>query len=215
MWGRLLHSANNAPGREPLTPASDGASSPDQGLHPLIRKHLDDVLRSPEFVRSSRLSQLLRFAVEQRLAGTDVTERLLAEKVFQKSEDWDPKVDPAVRMAFSRLRLKLKGFYETAGQSNAVRVDLPLGTYNPEIAASEREPETPPAPRAPKRPRVLSLLAAATAGLILLASLGALAIRQFEPAAAAAHDFSVVPIATQLGGEVSPDISPNAKQVGG
>ena len=48
-------------------------------------------------------------------------------------------VDPLVRIEAARLREKLREYYGTEGQSDAIHIDLPKGTYTPLIEFREGE----------------------------------------------------------------------------
>ena len=43
-------------------------------------------------------------------------------------ETFDPITDPLVRIEAARLREKLREYYGTEGQSDAIHIDLPKGT---------------------------------------------------------------------------------------
>ena len=50
-----------------------------------------------------------------------------------------PSTDPLVRIEAARLREKLREYYGTEGQSDAIHIDLPKGTYAPLIEFREGE----------------------------------------------------------------------------
>ena len=54
-------------------------------------------------------------------------------EVFDRPETFDPTVDPLVRIEAARLRDKLREYYEADGQSDPIRIDLPKGSYTPQI----------------------------------------------------------------------------------
>ena len=75
---------------------------------PLVRWQLERVLSSSSFIRSERLSRLLRFVVERHLDGRDdaLKESVIALEVFG-NRDYDPKQDSIVRTEVARLRARL------------------------------------------------------------------------------------------------------------
>ena len=78
----------------------------------------------------------LEYLVNETLAGRG--ERLkgynVALEVFWMSpETFDPTVDPLVRIEAARLREKLREYYGTDGQGDPIHIDLPKGTYTPQI----------------------------------------------------------------------------------
>ena len=57
----------------------------------------------------------------------------IAVEVFDRPESFDPAVDPLVRIEAARLRDKLREYYESEGQNDPIRIDLPKGAYAPHI----------------------------------------------------------------------------------
>jgi adenylate cyclase len=51
--------------------------------------------------------------------------------VFQRPPDYDPKVDPIVRVQAGRLRSKLGEYYATEGAHDSVVIQIPKGAYVP------------------------------------------------------------------------------------
>src|ERR1700733_16102266 len=98
---------------------------------------LSRILATPAFIRSPRLAEFLRYVVEQRGAGrTDAPKELeIGARVFGKPLDYDPRIDPVVRVQARLLRFKLHEYYETAGKNDPVRIDLPKGSYLPCFSA--------------------------------------------------------------------------------
>jgi len=74
-----------------------------------VRQALQCVLASRPFFQARRPSQFLRFIVESTLAGraNQIKEYLIGVEVFERPSDYDPKVDPIVRIEAGRLRKKL------------------------------------------------------------------------------------------------------------
>lgn len=100
-----------------------------------IREQLDRILKSGPFHQSQRRQRFLEYLVIETLAGRG--ERLkaytVAVEVFDRPETFDPLVDPVVRVEAGRLREKLREYYDTDGQNDPVRIELPKGSYMPHI----------------------------------------------------------------------------------
>ena len=100
-----------------------------------IRKQLDRILHSGPFRQSQRRRRFLEYIVNETLAGR--SDRLkgysVALEVFGRSENFNPVVDPVVRVEAARLREKLREYYGADGRSDPIRIDLPKGTYMPQI----------------------------------------------------------------------------------
>jgi len=98
-----------------------------------VLEQLDRLLANSDFDASPRSRDFVRFIVEETLAGRadDLTQASIATRVFGRREDFDATVDPIVRIQAGRLRRSLERYYLLAGQSDAVRIELPRGTYIP------------------------------------------------------------------------------------
>ncbi len=94
---------------------------------------LERILASRFFARSDRLTRFLRFVVEQVLAdsGQELKEQLIGVEVFDRKADYDPRIDPIVRVEARRLRSKLKAYYTASGREDDIVIGLPKGTYVP------------------------------------------------------------------------------------
>ena len=101
-----------------------------------IRASLENMLASPLFAGSPRQQRFLDYLVSNTLTGD--AERLkgytIALEVFDRKDDFDPTLDAIVRVEATRLRNKLREYYDTLGKSDAVRIDFPKGSYVLEIA---------------------------------------------------------------------------------
>ena len=100
-----------------------------------IREQLVRILNSGPFHQSQRRQRFLEYLVNEALAGRG--ERLkaynVALEVFERPETFDPITDPLVRIEAARLRDKLREYYGTDGQDDPIHIDLPKGTYTPQI----------------------------------------------------------------------------------
>jgi len=108
-----------------------------------VRKQLGQILASPEFDSSRRSRDFLRFAVEETLEGRPdgINQYTIATRIFGRRDDFDPTVDPIVRIQAGRLRRALERYYLVAGTEDPVRIELPKGTYVPVFCwASEAKP---------------------------------------------------------------------------
>ncbi len=88
-----------------------------------IRAELDRILASDPFRTSNRIRQFLRFVVEETLAGRPdaIKAYSIAIDCFEREADFDPQLDPYVRIVARRLRRALKHYYEEQGADDPVR----------------------------------------------------------------------------------------------
>jgi TolB-like protein len=109
-----------------------------------VRDHLERVVADDLFANASRLCRFLRFTVESKLSGREqqVKEYVIGREVFDRKDDYDPRLDPIVRVEARRLRAKLTEYYKGPGRADTVRLEYPRGTYVPVVA---RPPAAPPA----------------------------------------------------------------------
>jgi|KBSSwiStaDraftv2_1062776.scaffolds.fasta_scaffold20135_2 adenylate cyclase len=98
-----------------------------------VREQLERILASSHFAAAPGASRLLRFLVEESLAGRaqQLKEYTLARQVFERDASFDSKTDPAVRVEASRLRNRLEHYYLTVGRADPVLIELPRGSYVP------------------------------------------------------------------------------------
>jgi len=96
-----------------------------------VKVQLVRILESKEFIRSDRISKLLRFLVARCLQeqADRPKEAVLGVEVFGRTPGYDTQADPVVRVTARRLRSKLKQFYQSAGEDDRVRMELPVGAY--------------------------------------------------------------------------------------
>ncbi len=121
------------------------ASPPDADV---VRAQLERILASPGFANADRLSRFLRFVVERTLdgEGDQLKEYRLGTEVFDRSADYDPRLDSIVRVEARRLRSKLAEYYDGPGRLDPTVIRVDKGGY---AAAFEPGPSTGPAADVP------------------------------------------------------------------
>ena len=118
----------------------------------LIQQQLDRMLASPTFSQSQRLVRFLRFVVEQYLKNEadQLKEYRLGVSVFDRDDAYDPRTDPIVRVEASRLRTKLREYYDSEGKDDPILIEMPKGSYAPTVVMRiAAPPELPPTPVPP------------------------------------------------------------------
>ncbi|KMO39130.1 hypothetical protein VQ03_16015 [Methylobacterium tarhaniae] len=106
---------------------------------------LEVVLRAPPFQRSPKLARFLRFVVEEELAGRGATIKAytIATQALGRSPDFDPSLDPSVRVEAGRLRRALDEAYAQNAEALEVRITVPVGGYRPRFGPLEAVPAPP------------------------------------------------------------------------
>jgi hypothetical protein len=100
-----------------------------------VREALDRILDTREFKKAPQMTKFLRYVVEQDLAGNrdEIKEYSVATKALGKPEDYDPDTSAAVRGLAGRVRKYLLEYYKTAGAADSVRIDIPTGSFKPNL----------------------------------------------------------------------------------
>ena len=97
------------------------------------REELESILAAGVVDRHSNLGRLLSYICDKYFRGqsAELREYNIALDVFGRSSDFDKRRDSIVRVEASRLRRKLREFYEGPGRDHPLRIDLPAGQYIP------------------------------------------------------------------------------------
>jgi TolB-like protein len=136
-----------------------------------IREELDRILHSSAFRRSQRRQRFLEYLVNEVLAGRGELLKgyTIALEVFDRPDTFDPIVHPLVRTEAARLREKLHEYYDTEGQSDPIRIDLPKGTYTPHFKFRQAiSPNDPVGPHTPSQKLRLEYRTVIISTLVLL-----------------------------------------------
>jgi hypothetical protein len=119
------------------------------------------LLESRTFSRAPALRALLQYLWEHR--DEELSEFAIATEALGRKSDFDPKTDATVRVQISRVRQKLKEYYDDEGAGAALRISLPLGSHQFQIEASDKRIQA--APRIDRKQIVLFVLLVAALAL--------------------------------------------------
>ncbi|MBI3280085.1 MAG: hypothetical protein HYZ57_09620 [Acidobacteria bacterium] len=110
---------------EPLATAEPSAEE--------VLVHLQKMLNSRIFRRSPRMSQFLKYTVEEALEGQQdkLKEYSIGVAVFHRPESFDPRLDSIVRVEARRLRAIVEQYYETEGKDDPLLIMYRPGSYIP------------------------------------------------------------------------------------
>ena len=100
---------------------------------------MERVLSSQEFRDAERLQAILRYVVEETLAGRSdsIKATTIALEVFERDINDDSKSGSIVRVSAARLRRKLSHYYTSSGQNDSLRIEIPTGSYVPTFTPME------------------------------------------------------------------------------
>jgi TolB-like protein/Tfp pilus assembly protein PilF len=110
-----------------------------------VEEQLQRINASKQFRASKRMRRFLEFTVRQALEGKsgEIKEALVGVEVFDRPADYDPRVDPIVRVEARRLRQKLEEYYASEGAHDRVRIAYAKGGYAPRIETVDGAPARP------------------------------------------------------------------------
>jgi TolB-like protein/Tfp pilus assembly protein PilF len=108
----------------------------------MISTYVSKIIASPIFAKSKRQRALLTYLINQMSNGNGVRTKgyAIASDVFNRNEDFDPTSDAIVRVEASRLREKLRKYYETYGLDDAIEISLPKGSYAIKVISRDAHP---------------------------------------------------------------------------
>ena len=166
-----------------------------------VRLQVDKILASPAFAKAEKLKRFLRFTVEQTLdnRGDRIKEYLIAVEVYERDSDFDPRLDPIVRVQAGKLRSKLDEFYTAEGQNDSLIIQYPKGGYVPVFKT--REVADPPPKRSTSTviPRKWVAVAIGVVGIVAIVAFGILR-NQTAPQSSFPPSIAVLPFL-----DMSPD----------
>ncbi len=91
-----------------------------------LEAHVQRILRSPQFARAETQRRLLEYLWQHRQES--LNEYAIATEALGRSASFDPAVDASVRVHISRLRRKLKDYYQQEPVEPEMLV-IPTGTH--------------------------------------------------------------------------------------
>jgi tetratricopeptide (TPR) repeat protein len=116
-----------------------------------VRAQVERMTVSDVFAKSPQLSAFLMFIVEAVVRGKG--ERLkgytIGVEVLRRDINFDPQIDPIVRVEATRLRRAIERYYAGPGANDDIVIDLPRGGYVPRIRWREAAKPGRPAGAAP------------------------------------------------------------------
>lgn len=103
-----------------------------------VRQYADKILSSSYFCNSPRQQRFLDYLVSHSL--NDETEQLkgytIGVEVFDREPDFDPGIDSIVRVEATRIRNKLREYYDNEGMTDEVRIHFRKGSYKLDFTIS-------------------------------------------------------------------------------
>ncbi|OHX66671.1 hypothetical protein [Flammeovirga pacifica] len=105
-----------------------------------LKQTQNRIINSPTFITSFRAKKLLKYLLEHMEEGKeeDFSSYVIALEVFDREEDFDPSIDPIVRVQMGRLRALLSKYYLNDSVPSDVIIEIPKGKYQPRVNTIEQ-----------------------------------------------------------------------------
>src|SRR5271169_4126147 len=123
---QVLTRPNGCPCVLVLRSVHSGRPSLPDGCQPEIAiAQLERILKSPALATSPSLCRFLRYIVEETLAGHSGTikEYSLGVHVFGRGDDFNPRLDPIVRVQARNLRSRIARYYSGEGTGDPIVIE--------------------------------------------------------------------------------------------
>src|SRR5262249_50855931 len=98
-----------------------------------IRRALDRILNSKHFSQAPKKRRFVQLICDYHLAGRakEINEHLIGLEVYERNDRYSPAEDPVVRVAAHDVRKRLEQYYLHEGRNDDVRLEIPVGSYEP------------------------------------------------------------------------------------
>jgi hypothetical protein len=100
-----------------------------------VRQTLETILGSKYFSHAPQKRKFLRLICDFYLnnRASDLNEHLIGREVFRRGAGFHPAEDPIVRVVAHDVRKKLEMYYQHEGTDDAIRLQIPTGSYEPQF----------------------------------------------------------------------------------
>src|SRR5262252_3637943 len=141
---------------------SEQAHNPSTDPHAIkpaeVRQTLEMILGSKYFSHAPQKRRFLRLICDFYLnnRASDLNEHLIGREVFSRGAGFYPAEDPIVRVVAHDVRKKLEMYYQREGTDDAIRLQIPIGSYEPPFTRRPSR-QLEPAPAPPASSEVMSV----------------------------------------------------------
>lgn len=106
-----------------------------------VQAALQRALSSTEFQSAPQLRSFLEYVVLATLEhrSEKIKGYVIAVEALGRPRDFNPVVDPIVRVEAARLRRRLATYYKGSGASDPIHISIPKGSYAPQFRLASRE----------------------------------------------------------------------------
>src|SRR5262245_47810376 len=128
LTGSSQYQSGHSAGQQADQPGQSLPASQDE-----MRRALNRVLGSKHFVHAPMKQKFLRLTCDFHLSGrgAELNEYLIGREVFDCDDSYNPATDPIVRVGAHGVREKLALYYQKEGADDEIRIEIPVGSYEP------------------------------------------------------------------------------------
>src|SRR5262249_33245069 len=108
-----------------------------------IRRALDRILNSKHFSQAPKKRKFVQLVCDYHLAGRakEINEHLIGIEVYERNDRYSPAEDPVVRVAAHDVRKRLEQYYLHEGKHDEIRLEIPIGSYEPVFKPASDVPD--------------------------------------------------------------------------
>lgn len=112
-----------------------------------LRQLLDRILKSKHFTHAPKKQKFIQLICDFYAHGRahELNEYLIGREVFDRDDSYNPAADPIVRVGAHDVRKRLELYYQHEGANDELRLEIPIGSYEP--AFIRRPAASPSAPQ--------------------------------------------------------------------
>ena len=153
---------------------------------------VQEILQSPGFCKSSRISSFFSYICLHTLRGDRVklNERQIGIDVFERAETYNPAEDSIVRASARSLRTRLEYYFSSVDPHSKWIITIPKGTYVPSFevrpgpAVPTALPESQPLAQPTRQGRIGLIIAGSLTAILLIIASYALLFRSHSASGA-------------------------------
>ena len=98
-----------------------------------IKECVERILNSRHFAQAPKKRKFVQLVCDYYLAGKagELNEYLIGREVYERDDHYSQTEDPVVRVAAHDVRKRLEQYYQHEGQHDEIRLEIPVGHYEP------------------------------------------------------------------------------------
>lgn len=110
-----------------------------------VRETMRRILASRHFINAPTKQRFLQLICESYLDGraSELNEYMIGCELYDRDDNYNPALDPIVRVGAHGLRKRLESYYKGEGKNDEVILEIPHGSYAPSFIRRSAQQEGP------------------------------------------------------------------------